>query len=165
MRTADSSLSHEKQLLFSRSVATPWIAARQASLPSTISQNLFKFMSIELMMPPNHLTLCHPLLLFPSIFPVSEFFHNESAPMRSRLMSRWAQGCKQTAHQAVTVWGGQGDHRSSHLFFFKWETFLNGLSRMYSDVSSSIKLKKEKECIPGSIRNKGISLAPRLLMN
>ena len=123
MRTADSSLSHEKQLLFSRSVATPWIAARQASLPSTISQNLFKFMSIELMMPPNHLTLCHPLLLFPSIFPVSEFFHNESAPMRSRLMSRWAQGCKQTAHQAVTVWGGQGDHRSSHLFFLSGKHF------------------------------------------
>ena len=47
---------------------TPWTAARQASLSFTISQNLCKLMSIESVMPSNHLILCHPLLL-PSVFP------------------------------------------------------------------------------------------------
>ena len=59
-------------LLFSHQLCpalcvTPWTAAYQASLSSTISWNLFKLMSIELVMPSNHLTLCRPLLL-PSIF-------------------------------------------------------------------------------------------------
>ena len=49
--------------------ATPWTAARQASLSITNSQSLLKLMSIELVMPSNHLTLCHPLLLLPSMFP------------------------------------------------------------------------------------------------
>ena len=48
---------------------TPWTAAPQASLSFSISQNLLKLMSIELVMPSNHLILCHPLLLLPSIFP------------------------------------------------------------------------------------------------
>ena len=48
---------------------TPWTAARQASLSITNSQRLLKLMSIELVMPSNHLILCHPLLLLPSIFP------------------------------------------------------------------------------------------------
>ena len=48
--------------------ATPWTAARQASLSITNSWNLLKFMSIDLVMPSNHLILCHPLLLLPSIF-------------------------------------------------------------------------------------------------
>ena len=47
---------------------TPWTAARQASLSITNSQILLKLMSLELVMPPNHLILCHPLLLLPSIF-------------------------------------------------------------------------------------------------
>ena len=47
---------------------TPWAVARQASLSFTISQNLLKLMSIELMMPSNHLILCRPLLRLPSIF-------------------------------------------------------------------------------------------------
>ena len=49
--------------------ATPWTAARQASLFFTISQSLFKLMSIESVMPSNHLILYHPLFLLPSIFP------------------------------------------------------------------------------------------------
>ena len=52
-----------------RLFATPWTAARQASLSLTISWSLPKFMSIELVMPSNHLILCRPLLLLPSIFP------------------------------------------------------------------------------------------------
>ena len=59
--------------------ATPWIAACQASLSITNSQSLLKLMSIKSGMPSNHLILCHPLLLLPSIFPSIRFFSNESA--------------------------------------------------------------------------------------
>ena len=64
--------------------ATPWTAAHQASLSFTISQSLLKLMSIELMMPSNHLILCCPLLLLPSIFPSIRVFPNEST-----LFIRW----------------------------------------------------------------------------
>ena len=56
---------------------TPWTAARQASLSITNSRSLLKLMSIE-SMPSNHLILCHPLLLLPSIFPSSRVFSRES---------------------------------------------------------------------------------------
>ena len=70
-------------LLFSCSVMsdsfeTPWTAACQASLSITISQSFLKFMSIELVMPSNHLFLCHPLLPLPSIFPSIRIFSNQS---------------------------------------------------------------------------------------
>ena len=57
---------------------TPWTAACQASLPITNSRSLLKLMSIESMMPSNHLILCHSLLLLPSIFPRIGIFPNES---------------------------------------------------------------------------------------
>ena len=56
---------------------TPWTAACQASLSITNSQSLLKLKSIESMMPSNHLILCHPLLLPPSIFPSIRVFANE----------------------------------------------------------------------------------------
>ena len=56
---------------------TPWTAARQVFLSITNSQSLLKLMLIELVMPPNHLILCHPLLLPPSIFPSIRVFSNE----------------------------------------------------------------------------------------
>ena len=59
--------------------ATPWTAAHQASLSITNSQSLLKLMSIKSVMPSNHLILCHPLLLLPSIFPNIRVFSNESA--------------------------------------------------------------------------------------
>ena len=59
--------------------ATPWTTACQAFLSSNISHSLFKLMSIESVMPSNHLTLCHPLLLLPSIFPSIRVFSNDSA--------------------------------------------------------------------------------------
>ena len=63
--------------------APPWTAAHQASLPITDSQSLFKLMSIELVMPSNHLILYRPLLLLPSVFPSIRVFSNESAlPIR-----------------------------------------------------------------------------------
>ena len=58
---------------------TPWTAAHQASLSITNSQSPPKPMSIKLVMPFNHLILCHPLLLLPSIFPSIRVFSNESA--------------------------------------------------------------------------------------
>ena len=57
---------------------TPWTVACQASLSSVISWSLGKLMSIELVMPSNHLILCCPLLLLPSIFPSIRVFSNES---------------------------------------------------------------------------------------
>ena len=63
---------------------TPWTAAHQASLSITSSQSLPKLMSIESVMPSNHLILCHSLLLLPSIFPNISVFSNESA-----LCIRW----------------------------------------------------------------------------
>ena len=59
--------------------ATPWTAACQASLSITSSRSLLKLMSIESVMPSNHLVLCRPLLLLPSIFPSIMVFSNESA--------------------------------------------------------------------------------------
>ena len=58
--------------------ATPWTAARQASLSITNSQSLLKFTSSKSVIPSNHLILCHPLLLPPSIFPSIRVFSNES---------------------------------------------------------------------------------------
>ena len=72
------SLSHVR--LF----ATPWTAAHQASLSFTMSWSLVKFMSIESVMPPNHLILCLPFLLLPSIFPSIKVFSSELA-----LLLRW----------------------------------------------------------------------------
>ena len=56
---------------------TPWTAAKQASLSFIISLSLLKLMSIESLMPSNHLILCHPLLLLPSIFPSIRVFSRE----------------------------------------------------------------------------------------
>ena len=56
---------------------TPWTAAGQASLSITNSRSLLKLLSIESVMPSNHLILCHPLLLLPSIFPNLRVFSNE----------------------------------------------------------------------------------------
>ena len=69
--------------------ATPWTAAHQASLSFTISRNLLKLMSIESVMPSNHLVLCHPLLLPPSISPSIRVFSNESA-LRIRWSKYWS---------------------------------------------------------------------------
>ena len=62
----------------------PWTAAHQASLSIINSQSVLKLKSIELVMPSNHLILCHPLLLLPSIFPSIRVFSNQSV-----LCIRW----------------------------------------------------------------------------
>ena len=63
---------------------TPWTAAHQASLSFTLSRSTFKLMTFESMMPSNHLILCCPLLLLPSVFPSIMVFSNESV-----LLIRW----------------------------------------------------------------------------
>ena len=63
---------------------TPWTAAQQASLSITNSWSLLKLMSTELVMPSNHIILCHPHFLLPSIFPRIRVFSNESV-----LCIRW----------------------------------------------------------------------------
>ena len=78
------SFSSVQPLNHVRLFATPWTAARQASLCITNSQSLLRLMSIESVMPSNRLILCHPLLLLPSIFPSIRVFSNESV-----LCIRW----------------------------------------------------------------------------
>ena len=68
---------------------TPWTTARQASLSITNSRSLLKLMSIESVMPSNHLILCHPLLLLPSIFPSIRVLSNESV-LRVRWPKYWS---------------------------------------------------------------------------
>ena len=69
--------------------ATPWTAARQASLSITNSWSLLKLMFIESVMPSNHLILCHPLFLLPSIFPSIRVFSNESV-LHIRWPKHWS---------------------------------------------------------------------------
>ena len=73
-----------QSLIHIRLFATPWTAACQASVSITNSQSLLKLMSIESVMPSNHLILCLPLLLLPSIFPSIRVFSNVSV-----LCIRW----------------------------------------------------------------------------
>ena len=80
----NSKFSSVQSLSHIRLFATPWTAACQASLSITNSRSLLKLMSIESVMPSNHLTLRHPLLFLPSIFPSILVFSNESV-----LCIRW----------------------------------------------------------------------------
>ena len=70
-------------------LCNPWTAARQASLSITNCQSLLKLISIESVMPSNHLILCRPLLLLSSIFPIIRVFSNESV-LRMRQPQYWS---------------------------------------------------------------------------
>ena len=74
---------------FSHSVVTPWTVACQASLSITNSWSLLRLISIDLVMPSNHLILCCPLLLLPSVFPRIRVFSNESV-LRIRWPKYWS---------------------------------------------------------------------------
>ena len=80
--------------------ATPWTAACQASLSITNSRTLLKLMSIKSVMPSNHLTLCRPLLLLPSIFPSIRVFSNESV-IWIRWTKYWSFSFSPSASTAV----------------------------------------------------------------
>ena len=79
----ERSFSSVQSLSCVRLFATPWTVAHQASLSITNSRSLLRPMSIESVMPSNHLILCRPLLLLPSVFPSIRVFSNESVlPIR-----------------------------------------------------------------------------------
>ena len=102
----------------------PWTAARQASLSFTISQSLLKLMSIELVMPSNHLTLCCPLLLLPSIFPSKRVFSSESA-LRIRWPKYWSFSISPSCEYSGLI-----------SFQIDWFDFLavQGLTRVFSST-------------------------------
>ena len=82
-------LSSVQSLSHAQLFAAPWTAALQASLSITNSQNPLKLMSIELVMPSNHLILCRPLILPPSILPSFRVFSNESV-LNKRWPKHWS---------------------------------------------------------------------------
>ena len=87
--TSCGTISSVQSLSHVRLFVTPWTAAGQASLSTTNSWSSLKLMSIESVMPSNHLILCHPLLLLPSIFPSIKGFSNESV-LRIRWPKYWS---------------------------------------------------------------------------
>ena len=111
--------------------ATPWTAACQAPLSFTISWSLLKLMSIESVIPSNHLILCHPLLLLPSIFPRSGSF-----PM-SQLFASGGQSIGASASAWVLLMNIQG-------WFQPGLTGLILLSKGISRVFSSITVWKHQ---------------------
>ena len=125
---ADKTLSSSVQLLCHVWLfATPWTAACQASLSITNSRSPPKPMSIELVMPSNHLILCHPLLLRPSIFPNFRVFSNESA-LRIRWPKYWSFSFSISPSNA---------HPGLISFRMDWLDLLTvqGLSRVFSNTT------------------------------
>jgi len=86
---ASDQIRSDQSLSCIRLYATPWIAARQASLSITNSRSSLRFTSIESVMPSSHLILCRPLLLRPPIPPSIRVFSNESA-LRMRWPEYWS---------------------------------------------------------------------------
>ena len=89
MLTVYFSISSVQSLTWIQLFVTPWTAALQASLSITNSRSPPKPMSIKSLTPSNHLILCHPLLLLPSIFPSIRVFSNESV-LRIRWPKYWS---------------------------------------------------------------------------
>ena len=106
-------------------LATPWTAARQASLSITNSRSLLKLMSIESVMPSNHLILCHPFPL-PSIFPSIRVFSNESA-----LRIRWSKDWSFSFNISPS-----NEHPGLTSFRMDWISLQSkGLSRVFSNTT------------------------------
>ena len=101
-----------QSLTLFRLFATPWTAAHQASLSFTISQSLLKLVSIELVMSPNHLILCRPLFLLPSIFPSIKVFSNESATSGGQ--STGALASASVLPMNIQDWFSLGSHGLKH---------------------------------------------------
>ena len=111
-----------------RLFATPQTAAHQAPLSSTVCWSLLKFMSIESVMPSNHLILCRPLLLPPSIFPSMGSFSNELA-----LHVRWPKDWNFSFSLSLS------HEYSAFLFSLGWTGWISlqskGLSRVFSSTT------------------------------
>ena len=106
-----------------RLLATPWIAARQASLSITNSWSSLRLMTIELVMPSSYLILCHPLLLLPPIPPSIRVFSSESA-----LLMRWPNASASVLPMNTQDW--------SLLEWTGWISLQSkGLSRVFSNTT------------------------------
>ena len=111
-----------------RLFATPWIAARQASLFITNSQNPPKPLSVELVMPSSHLIFCRPLLLLPSIFPSIRVFSNELA-----LCIKWGQTIGVSALASFLPKKSQGWSPSEWTGCISLQS--KGISRVFSNTT------------------------------
>ena len=122
-----SSVQSVQSLSRVRLFVTPWTAARQASLSITNSRSLHKPMSIESVMPSNHLILCHTLLLLPSIFPSIRVFSNGSA-LRIRWPKYWSSSFNSSP---------SNEHLGLISFRMNWLDLLavKGLSRVFSNTT------------------------------
>ena len=127
VKTSPKQISSVQLLSRVRLFATPWIAARQASLSITNSWSLPKLMSIESEIPSNHFILCHPLLLLPSVFPSIRVFSNESA-----LLIRWPKYWSFSFNISPT-----NEHPGLISFRMDWLDLLavQGLSRVFSNTT------------------------------
>ena len=123
MYTMFSLLAVDQLLSHVRFSETPWTVAHQASLSFTISQNLLKLMSIELVMPSNHLVLCHPLLL--PVFPSITVFSNESV-LRIRWPKYWSFSITSSNEYSGLI-----------SFRIDWSDLLavQGISRVFSNIT------------------------------
>ena len=106
---------------------TPWTAARQPPLSIINSQSFLKFMSIESVMPTNHLILCHPLLFLPSILPSMRVFSNDSI-----LQIRWPKYWSFSFSISPS-----NEHPGLITFRMDWLDLLEskGLSRVFSNTT------------------------------
>ena len=110
-----------------RLFAAPWTTACEASLSVTNLRSLFKLMSIELVMLSNHLILCHPLLLLPSIFPSISVFSNESV-LHIRCQSIGVSASASVLPMNIQDW--------SPLGWTGWISLQSkGLSRVFSNTT------------------------------
>ena len=107
---------------------TPWTSVRQSSPSFTIYLSLIKLMSIESVMPSNHLILCRPLLLLPSVFPSIRVFSNESA-FRIRWTKYWCFSFSITRSNV------------SGLISFRIDLQPKGLSGIFSDIFYQMRIK------------------------
>ena len=110
-----------------RLFVTPWTVVRQASLSIINSQSLLKLMSIDLVMPSNHLILCRPLLLLPSIFPSIRVFSNESV-LGIRWPKYWSFSLSSDLLMNIQDWF---PFRLTDLI--SWQS--KGLSRVFSNTT------------------------------
>ena len=123
-------LSSVQSLSRVRLFATPWTAARQASLTITYSWNLLKLMSIESVMPSNHLILCCPLLL-PSVFPSIRVFSDESV-----LSIRWPSIRTSASTSGLPVNSGLISYRMDWFDLLAIEGILKSLLQHHSSKAS-----------------------------
>ena len=128
-----SQFSHS---VVSDSLWPPWIAAHQASLSITNSRSLLKFMSIESVMPSNHLILCHPLLLPPSIFPSIRVSSSESV-LHIRWPKHWSFSF---SISPFSEYSGLISFRKDRMDLFAVQGTLKSLLQHHSSKASILRL-------------------------